>query len=529
MPLGKRLYGWVAERYPVEPVRDFLRGQAGKLLPPHTSWWHTLGSLLLYLTVNQIVTGVLLMVYYRPAPETAYESIHHIMTRMHFGWLIRGLHAWGANVMIVALVAHMFRTFAMGTYKKPRELTWVAGVLILGTVLSFGFTGYLLPWNQVSYWATTVGTEITGAIPLVGEAIKTLLRGGDAVGGETLSRFYVVHVAILPWILVFLVALHILLVRVHGLSPLDPVGKEPKLDPASGLRFYPDHVAKEAVVFSIFFTLLVAIVFLLPPELGEKADAFRSPEGVKPEWYFLPTYQLLKYLPKLLGILVSVVPFAVVFLWPFIDRSPYRRPRERPWSMAMGLVALSLALVFGVLGLLSERTVNLFGTPVHFDIYGVPRALPAPAKNAGKGMMPPTQAPEIKLSVATEEGKKMLVATVTREGKPIKQVTVAFSTRADSESSPVGEDDTIADGSAAVRFPEGVPGGPKGELRIRAEIREPPEMAGIWSEGTFPGGIPVPTCPWAPRSAGAISLISVTLLAGIASAVLFRRLVRGAR
>jgi quinol-cytochrome oxidoreductase complex cytochrome b subunit len=523
--LGKRLYGWLAERYPVEPVRGFFRSQAGKLLPPHTSWWHTIGSLLLFLTVNQIVTGILLMVYYRPAPETAFESIHHIMTRMHFGWLIRGLHDWGANMMIVGLIAHMFRTFAMGTYKKPRELTWVVGVIILGTVLSFGFTGYLLPWNQVSYWATTVGTEITGAIPLLGEPTKTLLRGGDAVGGETLSRFYVVHVAVLPWVLVFLVALHILLVRVHGLAPLDAVGQEPKLDQTSGLRFYPDHVAKESVVFSIFFTFLVAIVFLFPPELGEKADAFRSPEGVKPEWYFLPTYQLLKYLPKLLGILVSVVPFALLLVWPFLDRSPYRRPGKRPWSMTIGVGALVLALLFGVLGFVSERTINLLGMRVHFDILGMPRTLPPEAKKEGKEA---TQGrpPEIKLSVASEEGKKMLVAAVTREGKPIKRVTIAFSVRADSETKPIGEDDTIADGTAAVRFPEGMPGGPKGELLIRAEIKEPPEVAGTWAEGVFPGGIPVAPCPWAPSSPGAIAVVSITLLAGIASAILFRRLAK---
>src|SRR5579859_3637565 len=203
--MRKHLYLWLKDRYPVEAIRQFLAHQAGKLLPPHTSWWHTLGSLLLYLTVNQLVTGVLLMVYYRSAPETSYESIRFIMTKANFGWLIRGLHSWGANLMILLLVAHMFRTFVMGTYKKPRELTWVVGVFIFGTVLIFGFTGYLLPWNQVSYWATVVGTEIAGVIPVVGDWMRTLLRGGDAVGSETLGRFYVVHVAVLPWILVGLV------------------------------------------------------------------------------------------------------------------------------------------------------------------------------------------------------------------------------------------------------------------------------------------------------------------------------------
>jgi quinol-cytochrome oxidoreductase complex cytochrome b subunit len=520
----KHLKTWLAERYPVEPVREFFRAQAGKLLPPHTSWWHTLGSLLLFLTANQIVTGVLLMVYYRPAPETAYESIHHIMTRMHFGWLIRGLHAWGANIMILLLVAHMFRTFVMGTFKKPRELTWVIGIFIFAVVLVFGFTGYLLPWNQVSYWATTVGTEIAGAIPIAGDPMRTLLRGGDAVGGETLSRFYVVHVTVLPWILASLVAVHILLVRMHGLSPLEPVGKEPELSGKTALRFYPDHVAKESVVFMVFFTLLVLIVFLLPPELGEKADAYRSPEGVKPEWYFLPTYQLLKYLPKILGIFVSVVPFVLLLLWPFLDRTPARRPSKRPLSVTIGIGALVLAGIFGILGFLSERTVTVMGSRVHFDIYGVPRTLPGEPV-ALAPVTPPGGRPVLTLKVATEEGKKMVVVSVTSGGKPLEKAKVAFSVHG-AEPTEIGQDETLEDGTAAVAFPEGVPGGPNGELNIAAVIKSPAPYAGVGTEGTFLGGVPVPACLWGPTAPGAILLASVTLLAGVFTTVLFYRLAR---
>jgi quinol-cytochrome oxidoreductase complex cytochrome b subunit len=523
--MSKWLRSWLAERYPVEPIREFFRAQAGKLLPPHTSWWHTLGSLLLFLTVNQIVTGVLLMVYYRPAPETAYESLHHIMTRIHFGWLIRGLHAWGANFMILLLVAHMFRTFIMGTFKKPRELTWVIGIFIFAVVLGFGFTGYLLPWNQVAYWATTVGTEIAGAIPLVGDPLKTLLRGGDAVGGETLSRFYVVHVAVLPWILVGLVAVHILLVRLHGLSPMDPVGKEPELDGKTGLRFYPDHVAKESVVFMVFFAILVVIVFLLPPELGEKADAYRSPEGVKPEWYFLPTYQLLKYLPKILGIFVSVVPFVLLLLWPFLDRTPERRPSKRSLSVTIGIGALVLAVFFGALGFLSERTVAVFGSRVHFDIYGVPRAVPIEPIAATPPPSVGTRA-RLALKVTTEEGKKMVVASVTLDGKPLEKVKVAFSVQG-AEPVEVGQDDTLDDGTAAIPFPAGVPGGPKGELKIAAIVKSPAPHEGVAVEETFLGGVPVPACPWGPTSPRAIALASITLLAGVITTVLFYRRARG--
>lgn len=524
--LGTRLLRWLSERYPVDDIRGFLQKQSGKPLPPHTSWWHTLGSLLLFLTANQIVTGVLLMVYYRPSPETAFESLHHIMTRTHFGWFIRGLHAWGANVMILLLVAHMFRTFVMGTYKKPRELTWTTGVLIFGTVLTFGFTGYLLPWNQVAYWATTVGTEITGAIPLIGEPIKTLLRGGDAVGSETLARFYVVHVAVLPWILTGLVAIHLLLVRLHGLAPLTTVGREPRLDPARSLRFYPDHVAKESVVFAVFFTLLSALVVFAPPELGERADPYRSPEGVKPEWYFLPTYQLLKYMPKILGILVSAVPFLMLLLWPFADRSPERDPRKRPWSVSLGAAAFLLALVFGVLGYLSETTVELFGTRVHFDLYGIPRFAAPPASEPPKAAGAPVQ---VDVKAATEEGEKMLVAMVTRRGKPIEGVKTAFFVEVESELRPLGEDTTIDDGTAAVRFPEGVPGGPQGELRIVVEAKASGELSGGRAEAVFTGGIPVPACPWRPVSPATLAVIGSTAASGLIATALFWLKVRRIR
>jgi quinol-cytochrome oxidoreductase complex cytochrome b subunit len=524
--MKNRLLQWLGERYPVESIREFLRHQSGKLLPPHTSWWHTLGSLLLYLTVNQLVTGVLLMVYYRSTPETTYESIRFIMTQAHFGWLIRGLHAWGANLMILLLVAHMVRTFVMGTYKKPRELTWVVGILIFGTVLVFGFTGYLLPWNQVSYWATVVGTEIAGVIPVVGEWMRTLLRGGDAVGAETLGRFYVVHVAVLPWILVGLVAVHILLVRIHGLAPLDPVGKEPPLDSRTGLRFYPDHVAKESVVFAVFFTLLVAIVVLSPPDLGQKADPLRTPDGVKPEWYFLPTYQLLKYLPKVLGIFVSILPMVVLLLWPFLDRTPERHPAKRPLSMTIGLGALGLALVFGVLGYVSEQTMSVFGTTLSFDIYGIPHRAAGAAAGEPGAPLPPDRRPEITLKTTVEEGKKMLVATVTQAKKPLERVKLAFFVETESGLDPIGQDETLEDGTAAVRFPETHPGGPQGELHLVARIQAPAPLAGIQGTATLPGGTPVPLPPWGPTSPRALAVLAMTLLAGIFVTVVFYRVAR---
>jgi ubiquinol-cytochrome c reductase cytochrome b subunit len=377
MNLYRKIRPWLTGRYDIECVERFTDEQAHKPLPPHVGFWHTFGSLSLYLFLNQVVTGILLMIYYRPTTNTAFESVRFIMTNAHFGWLIRGLHAWGATLMILCVLAHMMRTFFMGAYKKPRELTWLLGVLIVGCTVTFGFTGYLLPWNQLSYWATTVGTEITGAIPVVGQYLRTLLRGGEGVTGETLARFYVLHVVILPWVLTMLIATHLFLMRVQGLATLERVGEEKPIDEQDGVPFFPHHVLKEGVVFCLLIGALVTLIVLWPVELGEKADPFVTPEGIKPEWYFLPTYQLLKYFPKTLGLFVSLIPPVLLLLWPFLDRGHERHPKRRPIAVTVGIVAVVLALAFGVVGHLSERDISVGGHQYHFDIYGVPHEVSA--------------------------------------------------------------------------------------------------------------------------------------------------------
>lgn len=369
---------WFGERFNVPAIRKFYDGQLHKRLPSHVGFWHAFGSLSLFLLANQIITGILLMVYYRPTEAGAFESVHYTVTQAHFGWLIRGLHAWGATLMIVCVLVHMLRTFFMGSFKKPRELTWVIGGLIFGCSVVFGFTGYLLPWNQLSYWATVVGTEISGAIPLVGEYLKTLLRGGSGVTGETLARFYVVHVVVLPWVLTLLVVVHLVLMRAQGLATLERSGTETDLQKGGGPPFFPHHVLKEAILLAFLVGGLISLVILFPPELGEKADPFNTPPGIKPEWYFLPTYQLLKYFPKALGIFVSILPPVLLILWPFLDRGPERHPRHRRISVGIGAAAILLAAFFGFLGHISERNVTMFGRDYHIDMYGVPHTSPPP-------------------------------------------------------------------------------------------------------------------------------------------------------
>lgn len=363
-------------RYNMDVAREFADKQAHKRLPPITGWLHVFGSLSLIAFLSQIVTGILLLIYYRPTPDEAHKSIQYITGEVHFGWLYRQIHAWGATMMILAVLLHMARTYFMGAYKKPREITWVVGVMIFMVTIVFGFTGYLLPWNQLSYWATTVGTEISGAVPWIGPTLQQFMLGADDVGGETLSRFFTVHVIILPWLLFFLVAVHLFMIRSQNLATMEPVGRERTIPPKCGIPFWPVHVAKEACVALLALGVLVTLSVLSPWEIGEPANPLETPEAVKPEWYFLPTYQMLKYFTgpagKVLGIATSSVPFALLFLWPFIDRSPARNPKQRPIATSIGIVGILLALVLGVLGHFSETRRTFFGTTIEFDVYCVP-------------------------------------------------------------------------------------------------------------------------------------------------------------
>lgn len=380
----KSLERFLDVRFRYLAIRDFGRKQLYKRLPPHTGWMHVFGSLALLTFVSQFVTGILLLLYYRPTLKEAHESIQYITGEVAFGWLFRQVHAWGATLMMIAVILHMTRTYFMGSFKKPRELTWIIGVLLFVVTMVFGFTGYLLPWNQLSYWATTVGTEVVGAIPYVGEDLKMVLLGGPSVGQETLSRFFVIHVVLLPWILVILLTLHLILMRIHNLSTLEDVGQEKPFPPESGIPFWPVHMAKEASVAVICFAVLLTLSVFYPWEIGEAANPLETPEGIKPEWYFLPTYQLLKYFSgpvgKVLGIMVSGIPFLLLLFWPFVERGPARHPRKRKWAVGVGVVACILALFFGVLGHLSETTVEFAGNTYLFDMYGVPSRVDTPLK-----------------------------------------------------------------------------------------------------------------------------------------------------
>ena len=348
---------WLDERVDLRGVRHFV---AEKGVPLHAQKaWYYLGGMTLFLFGVQIFTGILLLLYYRPSAAEAYESVQFIVSEVEFGWLIRNLHSWSANLLIGLAFAHFFSVFFLKSYRKPRELTWVSGVLLLFLMLGFGFSGYLLPWNELAFFATKVGTGIAGAVPLVGPFALRLLRGGDDVTGATLSRFYGLHVAVLPAITTALVAVHLLLVQRQGMSV--PIGVERRLRPRERLPqmpFFPNYILRDVLAWYVVIAVLAALAAFYPWELGTKADPFAPvPAGIRPEWYFLATFHTLKLIPShVLGIEgehLGVVGFGMVaivlVLIPFLDRRASRGESSRLFTLlaALGLLYLVSFTIIG--------------------------------------------------------------------------------------------------------------------------------------------------------------------------------------
>jgi cytochrome b6 len=348
---------WIDERLDLSEIRHFVEEKG---VPVHTQKvWYYLGGMTLFLFGVQVFTGILLLLYYRPSAAEAYESVQFIVTQVQFGWLIRNIHSWSANLLIAAAFAHFFSVFLLKSYRKPRELTWITGVLLLFLMLGFGFSGYLLPWNELSFFATKVGTGIAGAVPFAGKFMLRLLRGGDDVTGATLSRFYGLHVAILPAITTALVAGHLLLVQRQGMSV--PPTIEARVKRGEKLRqmpFFPNYVLRDVLAWYVALAILAALALFYPWELGTKADPFAVvPPGIRPEWYFLAMFHTLKLLPShilgLEGERVGVVAFglaaAFLVLVPFIDRRASRGERS-PVFTALAIVGLAYLIAFTIIG-----------------------------------------------------------------------------------------------------------------------------------------------------------------------------------
>jgi ubiquinol-cytochrome c reductase cytochrome b subunit len=319
-----------------------------KDLPPRTGWTATLGSLSLMLFATMFVSGIFLAMHYNPSPDKAYRSVEYIMNDLPGGWLLRGLHHWGASAMVIAVFLHMMTGFFTGAYKKPRELTWISGVVLLLIVLGLGFTGYLLPWDLKGFWATTVSTNIPKDVPVIGGFISRLMLGGENVSGATLTRFYAVHAMLLPALLVAVLALHIYLVRVHGISEEDAEPARPPTNgdakPARPYRFYPEHAWRSSIVYAVGLLVLILLsVFAHIPK--DAAAGTLVPDYLpRPEWYYMWLFQLLTYFPgKWEAVGSLAIPFIVVtllFIMPFLDRSRRIGVHNRPLPLAIGVTAI---------------------------------------------------------------------------------------------------------------------------------------------------------------------------------------------
>ena len=355
-----RLWTWLDQRVGLADLEKLAKK---KQVPVHRhSVWYYLGGMTLFLFIVQVTTGILLLLYYRPSAEEAYESVQFLMAEVQFGWLVRSIHAWAANLMVFTLFVHLFSVLLLKAYRPPREITWFSGVALMGLAMGFGFTGYLLPWNELAYFATKVGTEITGAVPLVGPFLGRLLRGGSEVTGATLTRFYGIHVAVLPALASLLVGLHLYLVQRHGMSV--PPGVERSRAAPRAMPFVPNFLLRDLVGWLSALAVLAALAAYFPAELGRKADPFLpAPAGIRPEWYFMFMFQTLKYLPSyILGIegeIVGIVGFGLgglfLLLIPLLDRRTARGEPSRLFTW-IGVAIIVYMVVLTYLGYTASAT-----------------------------------------------------------------------------------------------------------------------------------------------------------------------------
>ncbi len=351
----RQFYKWLDERFYLTPLIEFMRH---KKVPVHRhSIWYYMGGVALFLFIIQVFTGILLLLYYQPGVDSGYESVRFLMTTVNFGWLIRSIHSWSANLFIFFIFVHMFSTFFTRAHLKPRELTWITGFFLLLLAMGFGFSGYLLPWNELAFFATKVGTDIAGAVPVIGDAIKIVLRGGEDVTGATLSRFYAFHVALIPGLFTVILALHLLFIQRQGMHEPDYFKNLPP-EKKRTIPFFPNFLLRDALLWLVVLNILLYLAVFFPWELGEKADPFTpAPQGIRPEWYFMFMFQTLKLLPahiifiegEVFGVLFFTLVAIAWLLVPFWEPWIARDAKARPMKI-VGIVVIIYIITFTVLG-----------------------------------------------------------------------------------------------------------------------------------------------------------------------------------
>ena len=360
--MGPRLIGWINrwinERW---PLNSLVRLSLDEQIPGGSSFFYTEGSAILIIFAIQVVTGILQIFFYVPTIDHAYDSLSYLRTEVPFGWLIHGLHYWGANLMIVVVVVHMLRVFIWGAYKNPRELVWLAGVLLVLTTMAFSFTGSPLPWDQRGYWAGEVGTSIAGTVPVMGDFVKHLMRGGENMGQLTISRLFVMHTSVLPLALLAMFGVHFIAFRTSGaVGPWDALKRK-----VTG-PFWPDQAYKDILMGTGVFVLLIFLSVFVPPDFAGPVDVLDTTYVPKPEWNYLFLYQALKYFHGPLEVVGTVgVPTIIVLLLvmlPFVDRSPERNPLSRPFVMLCGFIFCATLLALTLIGYYSPGRAELSGS-----------------------------------------------------------------------------------------------------------------------------------------------------------------------
>ena len=337
--------GWFNRRTGLDQL---LRTTLDEPIPGGARLAYVFGSGLLFIFLSQIITGIFLALYYVPSADHAHTTVAYITKVVTAGSFLRSLHSYGSSAMVIVLLLHLSQTYIYGAYKGRRELLWVSGCALFGLVLGMAFTGYLLPWDQRAYFATAVGTNAIGEVPWIGESLTRLLRGGTEMGTLTISRFFVAHVFLIPACIFALVASHIFLFRKAG--PAGPISEDPYHPKLKGEPFYPRQVLMDLSLTALLIVGLGVLAFFVAVPLGPAADPANAQYVPRPEWYYLPIFQWLKYWhgsASVLGVLIipMILGIAVV-AWPFLDRSVERRPWKRPG--AMGAYAF---LMFGLVGL----------------------------------------------------------------------------------------------------------------------------------------------------------------------------------
>ena len=366
---SSKLLNWIDERFPyTETMRYHITEYYAS---KNFNIWYVFGVLAMVVLVIQLFTGIFLTMNYKPSAVDAFSSVEYIMRDVEWGWLIRYMHSTGASFFFIVVYLHMFRAMLYGSYKKPRELIWIIGMLILIVLMAEAFSGYLLPWGQMSYWGAQVIISIFGAIPLVGEALVEIIRGDYSISDITLNRFFALHVIALPLALVALIFVHI--VALHEVGSNNPDGIEIKEYkdqhgiPIDGVAFHPYHTSKDLVAIIIFLMIFSVVVFFAPDMGGyfleysnfEKANPMATPEHIVPSWYFTPFYALLRAVPdKLGGAILMVLAVILPLFLPWLDRAKVKSIRYRGWiyKMALSLFVLSF-ISLGVLGVLPAEGI----------------------------------------------------------------------------------------------------------------------------------------------------------------------------